>query len=359
MSPAIVHVASGREWRGGQRQVWLLARALGRSGVEQVVITGTGTELARRLQSSGVRVRGATWKAGLDPRVLWPILQEARRPHAVLHAHDAHSLTLAGVCSSLTGAPLVVTRRVDFPLRRLGYWGRADRVIAISNAVAEVLVRDGIERERITVVHSGISVEAIQAVEPLGIRDLLGLAPDALVAANVAALVPHKDHVTLLGAAKQLEHRHPDLHWVVAGEGELRPALEARISEPGLRDRVHLMGHIDSPERLIAEADVFVMSSRQEGLGTSVLEAMALGTPVASTGAGGLPEMLGRGAGLVVPPGDSAALAEAVARILEDPKLRTNLVERARAEVLRFTAERMADEVRSVYRSCVHSLDGS
>jgi glycosyltransferase involved in cell wall biosynthesis len=277
----------------------------------------------------------------------------------MLHAHDAHSVSLAGVCAGLTGTPLVATRRVDFPLRRRGYWGRADCVIAISEAVAEVLVQDGIERARIRVVHSGISLDTTKAVERLGIRDLLSLPPGALVAANVAALVPHKDHATLLSAAKQLEHRHPHLHWVVAGEGELRPSLEARISQLGLRDRVHLMGHLSSPERLIADADVFVMSSRQEGLGTSVLEAMALGIPVASTGAGGLPEMLGQGAGLVVPPGDAGALAEAVARILEDTALRNDLAGRARAEVLNFTDWRMADAVRSVYRSCAHSLDGS
>jgi glycosyltransferase involved in cell wall biosynthesis len=222
-----------------------------------------------------------------------------------------------------------------------------------------VLVRNGIDRNRITVIHSGISLEATRAVEPLGIRDRLGLTSDALIAANVAALVPHKDQATLLGAAKHLAPRHPTLHWVVAGEGELRGALEARINELGLRDRVHLMGQIDTPERLIAEADVFVMSSRHEGLGTSVLEAMALGTPIASTAAGGLPEMLGGGAGLMAAPGDSAGLGDAVARILEDRELRNNLVEVARTAVLRFTDQRMADQVRSVYRSFVHSLDGS
>ncbi len=359
MTPPVVHVASGREWRGGQRQVWLLAQALRRLGVEQVVVTGAGTELARRLRSSGVPIRPVTWKAGLDPRVLPAILREVRRTPSVLHAHDAHALTLAGVCARLTGTPLVVTRRVDFDLRRPGYWARADRVIAISSAVAEVLVANGIDRKRITVIHSGISVESTRAVERLGIRDRLGVAADALVAANVAALVPHKDHATLLGAAAHLARRHPDLHWVVAGEGELRAALETQINQLGLRNRVHLMGHIDTPERLIADADVFVMSSRQEGLGTSVLEAMALGTPIASTAAGGLPEMLGEGAGLMVAPGDSAGLADAVSRVLEDPKLRNNLVDHARTTVLQFTDRRMADEVRSVYRSCVHSLDGS
>ena len=101
------------------------------------------------------------------------------------------------------------------------------------------------------------------------------------------------------------------------------------------------------------------MSSREEGLGTSVLEAMALGIPIASTTAGGLPEMLNPGAGLLVSPGDPVGLAEAVARIVDSTELRAKLVERARAEVLKFTDTRMADEVESVYRSFAHSLDGS
>jgi L-malate glycosyltransferase len=359
VTPRVVHVASGREWRGGQRQVWLLARALGRMGVDQVVITGAGTELARRLRAAGVPLRPAPWRAGLDPRVLWTILSELRGRQAVLHAHDAHALTLAGLSASLTGAPLVVTRRVDFPLRRRGYWGRANRIIAISRAVATVLERDGIARDRITVIHSGIALDSARSVSRLGIRGRLGLPPTARVAANVAALVPHKDHRTLIAAAKQLEGRIPELHWIVAGEGPLRPELERQLSELGLRGRVHLIGHVDDPTRLIADSDVFVMSSREEGLGTSVLDAMALGIPVASTAGGGLPEMLGNGAGVVVPVGDSPALADAVAGIIEDRELRLRLVERAAMEVQRFTDRRMAEEVASVYRSCAHSLGGS
>jgi len=359
VSPPVVHIASGREWRGGQRQVWLLAQALQQLGAEQVVVTGADSELATRLRSSGVPVRTVSWRAGLDPRVLPVALGELRRKPAILHAHDAHALTLAGACAWLTGAPLVATRRVDFPLRRKAFWLRADRVIAISHAVADVLRRSGVARERITVIHSGISLDATRQTGRLGVRGLLGLAPGTRVAANVGALVPHKDHATLVNAAKQLEHRHPNLHWVVAGEGELRTALEAQVEALGLKGRVHLMGHISAPERLIADADLFVMSSVEEGLGTSVLDAMALGIPIASTSAGGLPEMLGDGAGLLVPARNPAALSEAVARILESPDLGARLAVRARAEVLRFTDLRMADEVRSVYRSCAHSLDGS
>jgi glycosyltransferase involved in cell wall biosynthesis len=113
------------------------------------------------------------------------------------------------------------------------------------------------------------------------------------------------------------------------------------------------------PLRIIADADVYVMSSREEGLGTSVLDAMARGIPVASTSAGGLPEMLIQGAGLLVPPRNPEALAGAVRRLICDGDLRRRVIEQARRTVERFSADRMAGEVRSVYRSCAPAIDGS
>lgn len=358
MSPAVVHVASGREWRGGQRQVWLLARALSRSGVEQVVITGSGTELAGRLQSSGVRVRAATWNAGLDPRVLWPILQEARRPHAVLHAHDAHSLTLAGVCSSLTGAPLVVTRRVIFPLRRGGFWLRARRVIAISQAVQDALVADGVRPERIVLIPSAVDIED-PGPGHTSIRHALGLPENGRLAVSLAALTPEKDQSTLVAAAAVLVRDLPNLHWVIAGEGPERGNLERRIAEAGLTRRFHLVGQLPDPHAALRGADVCVLSSTSEGLGSSILAAMALGVPVVATRVGGVPELLGSGAGLMVSPGDAPGFAAAVRRVLTDPELGENLTRIGRREASRFSVPGMAERVVGVYRSCVHSLDGS
>jgi L-malate glycosyltransferase len=354
VTPRVVHVASGREWRGGQRQVWLLARELARmGGVEQVVVTGRGSELATRLARDGVPVRGVPWRAGLDPRVLPALVAELGRTSALAHAHDAHAVTLGGLAARLTGRPLVATRRVDFPLRRPGFWARSARVIAISHAVAEVLVADGLPRERITVIHSGIDLDELRRTSRLGIRGRLGLAPGTLVAVNVAALVPHKDHATLLRAASALGARLPDLHWVVAGAGPELESLERLRAALGLQRRVHLIGHLEEPARLIADADCFVMSSREEGLGSSVLDAMALGIPVASTSAGGLAEMLEDGAGVLAPPRDPPALAEAVGHLLTDSDRAREVVARAAVAVERFTARRMAEAVRSVYRSCV------
>ena len=352
MSAAVVHVASGREWRGGQRQVWLLARELARLGVAQRVVTGAGSELARRLRGAGVPVRETRWRAGLDPRVLLAVRRELRRGPSLIHAHDAHALTLAGLALWPVGPPLVVTRRVDFPLRRRGFWGRAARVIAISDAVAAVLRADGIDPHRIVVVRSGVDLAQAETALPIGLRARLGLATDVPLVAHLGALVPHKDQATLLGAAALLRPRCPDLHWALAGDGELRGELERLRHRLGLDDRVHFLGQLAEPLGLLAEADLFVMSSREEGLGTSVLDAMARGIPVASTDAGGLPEMLAGGAGLLVPVGDAPALADAVERIVADPALRTDLARKGRETVRRFSAARMAEEVLTVYRSC-------
>jgi L-malate glycosyltransferase len=225
--------------------------------------------------------------------------------------------------------------------------------VAISQAVADVLAGDGVDPSRVTVVHSGISLDELKSVVPLQVRRLLGLPDTATIAVNVASLVGEKDHATLLRAAQRLAGRVPELHWVIAGAGPLLRELERLSAELSLAGRVHFVGNLAEPARLISEADVFVMSSREEGLGTTVLEAMALGIPVASTAAGGLPEMLGEGAGLLVPPGDANGLAEAVERLLRDPVGRAAVVARARGVVPRFTAARMAADMASVYRSCV------
>jgi glycosyltransferase involved in cell wall biosynthesis len=355
----IIHLASGREWRGGQNQVLLLTRALAEADrdLRQVVVTGRATLLAQRLKAAGVPVREVGWRIGLSPAALAGALAETRPGPALFHAHDAHSLTLAGVAATVTRSPFVVTRRVDFPLRRPGFWARADRVIAISEAVRRVLIQDGIPSSRIVTVHSGIDVERVRTTAAGAIPSELHLPDATWLAVTVGALVDHKDHATLIDAAAELRSRQPGLYWVIAGEGELRRRLEAQIARLGLQDRVLLPGYLAEPLRLIAAADVFVMSSKEEGLGTSVLDAMALRVPIAATSGGGIPEMLGGGAGLLSEPGNAPALAASVDRLLREGELRESVREAARKKVAEFSAEAMANGVLSVYRSVTESVD--
>jgi L-malate glycosyltransferase len=353
----IVHVASGREWRGGQRQVWLLARELQARGISQVVITTSASELSHRLSSAGVKVRPATWQAGLDPRVLPPLLTELRRP-AVVHAHDAHALTLAGVGAWLTSCPLVVTRRVTFPLRRRFFWARACRIIAISGAVRDALIRDGLDDSKLVLIPSAVD-PAVPASPAVDLRTRLRVSQKGQLAVALGSLTPEKDHLTLIQAASRLVQDLPDLHWVIVGEGPMKERLQKRSRELGVEDRLHLIGSLEDPHQALAEADLFVLSSTSEGFGSSVLAAMARGVPVVATRVGGVPELLANGSGMLVDPESPEALAGAVQLVLGDSVLRERLAQKARAEVPKYAVSAMAERVLSVYRSCAHSLDGA
>jgi L-malate glycosyltransferase len=343
----ILQVDSGRAWRGGQNQVWLLSRELSRAAggeIEQALVTKLGSELAQRAAAGGVNVLGTAWEIGLDPRAWWHLRRTiaAFQPD-VIHVHDSHALTL--VATVAAGRKIVATRRVEFHIGRFGSWRRPDRIIAISGAVKKVLIADGIASDAVEVVHDGIDVDEVRraGAAPFDIRREVGIPATARIAVSAAALTGEKDHRTLIRAAHYARSRLPDLHWVIAGDGKLRESLAAEVHRLGLDDRVHLIGHVDRVDALIAAADVFVLSSKSEGLGSVVLNALALGRPVVATAAGGIPEILPPE--VLVPVEAAEALAQKVVEVLDRP---------APAAPVPFppgfTADAMAQGVLDVYR---------
>jgi glycosyltransferase involved in cell wall biosynthesis len=350
--PRVIHLASAREWRGGQRQVLLLAAALGRLGVDQLVVTSRDSRLAALLAEARVPVEAVPWRRGQSLAALLAAIRAARLTPALFHAHDSHALVLASVASRFARrTPVVATRRTDYPLRRGGFWVRADRVIAISGAVRDRLAAGAVAVDRIALVPDGIDLAATAGRTPGSIRQELGLPALGPLAVQVGALTADKDHGTLIRAAARLHRTVPDLHWAIAGAGPLRDSLETLARNEGVHSVISFVGHIEDPLPLIAAADVFVSSSAHEGLGSTILDAMALGRPIVATAAGGVADLLGSGAGLLVPVGAADALGAAVGRVLTDPSLRSALSAKARSEVRRYSADGMATAVRQVYRS--------
>lgn len=171
----------------------------------------------------------------------------------------------------------------------------------------------------------------------------------------VGALTEEKGHISLITALRVLQTSVPDAHLVLVGEGPERPRLERRVRELRLQGRVHFLGPRPSAVQLIRNAQVLAQPSVREALGTTVLEAMALGTPVVATATGGLVELLQGGAGCLVPPGNPDALADALARVLTDALFRAALVHEARARVAEYDAPTVADRVAEVYRSALRT----
>lgn len=352
--PRIVHVASGREWRGGQRQVFLLARELGRLGVDQVVVTTRRSRLAEQLLGAGVAVAPVGWTSPLSPAPLRAALRETRSP-TILHSHDGHAITIAALAARVRGAPLVAHRRTDLPLKRPLFWKRAARIIAISEAVRRRVEAAGIARERVIVIPDGVDLDAASRVAPGTIRAELGLPAEAVLAVTVAALTPEKGLADLIEAARALQEDFPRLRWAIAGTGPLRDQLVTQVRDAGLDGRIHFTGWLDDPLRLIAGADLYVAPSRSEGLGTTILDAMALGVPVVATAVGGIPEL---GGGALVPPADPASLAREIGGILSHPDRAAAIAEEARRAVRRFAVRGMAEATLSVYRSVTLDVDG-
>jgi glycosyltransferase involved in cell wall biosynthesis len=225
--------------------------------------------------------------------------------------------------------------------------------------VRDALILDGIDPGRVTVVPSAVDLLDLRTLRGSDNRTRFGIPKTGQIAVSLGALTPEKGHGTLIEAAALLVRDLPALHWVIVGEGPLRRTLEQRIARLGLGNRVHLMEQVPDPHTVLAGADVFVLSSLAEGLGSSALAAMALDVPVVASRVGGIPELLGSGGGVLVQAGNPADLAAAVRRVLADPDYARGLAQAASRELGRFTPEAMAEQVLEVYRSCAHSLDGS
>lgn len=354
MTLRVLHVDTALTWRGGQNQVLLTAAGMAAVGTDTCVACRAGGELETRARKAGVEVLPIPFRGDLWPPGILALASRLRRERpGVLLLHDPHAVS-AGLVASLLGrrVPLVAVRRVDFPLR--GAFSRAkyaacDRVIVVSRAIRGVVAAGGVHEDRLRLVYEGVPDRRPAA----GGRDelaRLGVPPDAPVVGNVAALAGHKDHATLIEAMSLLRTRSPRARLVIAGEGDLRPALEALVRERGLGERVVFAGFRRDLDRLLPAFSVFCLSSRLEGLGTSLLDAMAFGLPVVATAAGGIPEAVEDGVtGRLVPPGDAVALAEALGGVLEDEERRRSYGEAGRRRFLeRFTAGRMVDSTLQV-----------
>jgi glycosyltransferase involved in cell wall biosynthesis len=221
----------------------------------------------------------------------------------------------------------------------------------VSEAVRDVLLRDGLLPERLRVVRSAVDPRRIRSAPPVDVRARLSLPPSARIVLAVGALVPHKGHRFLVEAMPRLVAEVKDAHVVIAGEGPLRKELQELAKPLWIDRRLVLAGQVDDLAGWFASAEVLAMPSLEEGLGTSVLDAMSVGVPVVASRAGGLPEMVRDGVeGLLVPPGDAKALSDALVRVLNDADLRARLSADARRRVDEaFHVDRMVDETVAVY----------
>lgn len=353
----ILHVDTERGWRGGERQAFWLAAELARRGHLSVVAARAGHALARRAREAGLPVVDCSPRFEGDPLRVYRLRRTIRRFDVeIVHAHAGHDVTLAALAVIGTRTRLVVSRRVDFRLHdnagtRWKY-SRPAAIIAVSRAVADVLVSCGIAPARIHVVSDGVDVRRAIVPAPPEVLAGFGVPAGAPVAVQVAQLVGHKDPVNFVRAVVRARREAPALHGLLVGDGVLRPAVETEIRALDAGDYVHLAGYRTDADALLAAATVCVLSSREEGMGSVLLDALYFGRPIAATRAGGIPEVVEDAVnGLLAPVHDPDALGAAIARLVNDAGLARRLGDGARARAGAFSVERMTDATEAVYRA--------
>ncbi|MEO7157829.1 MAG: glycosyltransferase [Vicinamibacterales bacterium] len=354
-----LHIDTARTWRGGQQQVLLTVLGLRARGHRAVLVAHPDGELFRRASEGPDLVPLAPMNE-VDLATAWKLSKIIRQwKPTIVHAHDPHAVSMAALALSF-GAPdprpkTIASRRVDFHLQSNAFsqwkYRQMDAFIAASGAIKEILVHDGIPAGRIEVVHDGIDVDKIANRPVIDLHAEYWLPHGVPVIANVGALVPHKGQKYLIDAMPLVLREVPDAHLAIFGEGELRAPLEKQIKHLSLAKRVLLPGFREDVLSLMKSADLFVMSSVTEGLGSAVLDAMAMGQAVVGTRAGGIPEAVIPGeTGLLVEPADSKALAAAIVALLKDADKRKQYGEAGLKRVAKqFGVDRLVDCTLAVY----------
>lgn len=330
-------------------------------GIECVYVVARKDHLAADLERVGVATTSLS-RSHRDPR--WP-LRLARTVRSgewdVVHVHSPLIGVVARLATvGLRARPGLVTTEHNAwdtfraPTRWANRWtiGRDDAVLAVSTETARSM--RGRAARQVRVVRHGIDVGAVRAAAEQReiVRRELGLAPDDVVVVNVANFREQKDHTTLLRALSLLVERGVRFRAVVVGQGPLESRTRSAATELGLDDVVTFTGFRADAVRVLAGADVFVLSSLWEGLPVALMEAAALGVPIVSTGVGGVAETVADGVqGLLVEPAEPVALADALESVVDDPDLRLRLGAASRDLGDTFDVDAAASVIVETYRS--------
>lgn len=306
-----------------------------------VCLSGDGP-LTERYRAMGVPVLNLGLRSFYGPSMFrcgWQFVRLLRRERAdIVHAHDVYSNIFVAAWAKLGGPRAVIASRRwwhSSPSRvlRMGSrfaFARATAVLANSAQVAGSVEDEArVPRAKVWTVTNFADDDMFGAAseeERERVRRRWKAPPDGLLIGCVARLDPLKDHATLLAAFAELRRRAGQVFLVLIGGGECRPALERQAAELGIEDAVHFAGEIRNGGNLHRGLDISVLASRSEGFPNTLVEAMAAGVPVVATAVGGSVDAVVDGeSGILVPPGEPARLADALATLVESPALRRTM----------------------------------
>ena len=363
-----MHINTERTWRGGEQQTLYLLQVLKERGIFSHLVCQPDSPMEQKAREAGIKVFPVLMHGEADPMACYRIRKLIRTgKYDILHSHTSHAHTLAFFASIGCKVYRLVTRRVDFSIFRhsflrlsgIKYRHMAGYYIAISRKIKDVMVADGIAEDRIFVVHSGVDLQRFAGDSGEHLVTEFNLTPGEKMVINVAHLAGHKGQQFLVRAIPRVVKKIPTVRFFIVGKGELLAELKALAASLGITRELIFTGFRNDVGAFYKLADLFVMSSVQEGLGTAVLDALAEGKPVVATDCGGIPEIIRDGkTGRLVKPADPEALAQGIIDLLTNPGLAQEMADRGKSLVQdSFSIKTMAENNLVVYRKLLSARD--
>lgn len=359
-----LHVETGMHSLGGPAQVVYLMTGLRDRGHEAILVCPKGSSVSRHAAAAGLDVITVPLRTDLDLSFVLRLLRIIKRVKPdIVHLHSRRGADImGGIAARLAHVPAVVlSRRIDNPVRRglisyLKYGPLCDRIIAVSNGVAKALIKGGVDTAKITRVHSVADAKKYQKKgSEEKVRAEFGLDEDTNVIAVISQLIERKGHRFLFQGAPKILESFPKTAFLILGEGRLENDLRKLAASLGIEDKVIFAGFRNNIGELLSIVTVLVHPATMEGFANCALQAMAAEVPVVATAVGGMPESVQDGVnGILVPPRDVDALADAVTRLLGAPELRRTMGEAGRRMVEKqFSVDGMVEGVLAVYRDAL------
>ncbi|PYU82639.1 MAG: hypothetical protein DMG50_10915 [Acidobacteria bacterium] len=358
----VLYVDLEREWRGGQSQALLTLGGLRERGHEVELLAARDSALANRVSEAGITVHQApqfglrAWAA----RAMRSLI--ARRRFELVHLNEPHALTAAWLAKTHARLPLLLSRRIGFPLQKNAVsqarYRAVERFLANSKDVAQSLIDSGILAERISIVNEGVELFPLRTSEQRSsARKHWGVRENEFLFGCVSVFVPEKGQRHLIEALPLVRELHPEVRLLLAGDGARRAELQALTKRLGQTEAVFFPGFVGDVGQVHAALDAFAFPSEFEGLGTALQAAMAAGLPCISTKRGALGEVVdGERTALAVEP-NGKEFAVAMLRLINDEGLRTKLGKTGRREVeQRFSAGRMVENTIRVYEDVLQKM---
>lgn len=374
MPVPIVHVQKMKGACGSENHLLSLLSELDKRKFEPhyLILVEPGDtfpDYMEQLGRNGVHTLEMPIRGDFDPRLIVRLTRYFRRVKPrLVHTHLIHADLHGTAAAMLAGVPVRVSSRHNDDRFRTRAWirwinrmvaGRQNRVVGISRWVSDFVRKvEEIDGSKVTTIHYGLSEACGDWKGESDPFEKLGIPRRRRVLVTLGRLTEQKGQIHLIRAMPKIIGRFPGVLLLMLGEGDLRPAYEAEIEKLGISDHVRLLGYVSPPDPILKSAEIFIHPSLWEGFGLVLLEAMSHEKPVVASRASAIPEIVADGeTGLLVPPGDSDALAEAILRLLSHPEEARSMGARGRERLQsEFSVRKMVEETEALYRELLAGI---